>query len=335
MSETPSTGTKTHRPQRIFKGSWLRLFGTLLSSALFVWLLARQDWAATWQHLMSIPLWLALLVFLLYFTGMLLNTWRWRALLRTQGIRLPFVEALKIMLSGAFASNFLPSTIGGDAVRVVSLLRFRATLTLSMASVVMDRLLNVLATFTMLPFSLTVFPFQFGLKGLVNLLARFRAEPFSLALAGAFFPAGWLKKPVAKLHGWLIRLQGILRTWLSHPGTLLLLFVLSWLSTFVVYLAIWVLASALGMSVSLMQVIGVMAITYLVSLLPISLNGYGVREITLATLYMQIGATLEQASTLAVVTRFLLLLEALPGALWLSDALEVMRQKKVNGERAT
>jgi hypothetical protein len=36
---------------------------------------------------------------------------------------------------------------------------------------------------------------------------------------------------------------------------------------------------------------------------------------------MQLGASLEQASTLALITRFFMLLETLPGALWLPQIL--------------
>ena len=71
---------------------------------------------------------------------------------------------------------------------------------------------------------------------------------------------------------------------------------------------------------------GVMALTYVVSLLPISINGYGVREVAVTTLYVHLGGTLEQASTLAVVTRFILLLEALPGALWLSKSIPSVKK---------
>ncbi len=307
------------------KGRWLRLLGTLASSALFVWLLARQDWRTTYKHLMSIPLWLGLVVFLLYFSGMVLNAWRWSTLLRTQGLRLPFLEVLKIMLSGAFASNFLPSTIGGDSVRVVSLLRYEATLTVSMATVVMDRLLNVLAMFTLLPFSLTVFPIQFSLNIFPNFFSRFLLP--SILISTLSSAIGWLKEQQARVLRWFEHMVEILRVWVNCPKTLLLLFIISWLSSFVIFLAVWMLARALGIRVTLIQVIGVMTITYLVSMLPISVNGYGVREVTLTTLYVQIGASLEQASTLAVITRFMLLLEALPGALWLSDILQSIRPR--------
>ena len=66
---------------------------------------------------------------------------------------------------------------------------------------------------------------------------------------------------------------------------------------------------------------GINVLTYLLTLLPISVNGYGVREVAMTTLYMQLGASLEQASTLALITRFFMLMETLPGALWLPQIL--------------
>ncbi|HEX9617393.1 MAG TPA: lysylphosphatidylglycerol synthase transmembrane domain-containing protein [Anaerolineales bacterium] len=303
------------------KGKLVRWAGTLVSTALFVWLIARQDWARIWDHLANTPIWLLPLVFLLYFMGQVLNSLRWANLLRAQGLKVPFVEVLKMVLTGAFASNFLPSTIGGDTVRIVSLLRFNASWGVSVASVMMDRLLNVVAMFTILPFSFLVFgdPAIFFER-----IRGFEAEPL---LAGIGVANTRVEKYVAKVNRWFGRIWEILRAWVQHPRVLLGSFALSWSSSFIIFIAIWILARGLEMQVSLYQVMGVMALSYAVNLLPISINGYGVREIALTTLYMHIGASLEQASTLAVVTRFVLLIEALPGALWLPRAVPT-----VNGE---
>jgi len=284
-------------------------------------LIARQDWARIWDHLANTPIWLLPLVFLLYFMGQVLNSLRWANLLRAQGLKVPFVEVLKMVLTGAFASNFLPSTIGGDTVRIVSLLRFNASWGVSVASVMMDRLLNVVAMFTILPFSFLVFgdPAIFFER-----IRGFEAEPL---LAGIGVANTRVEKYVAKVNRWFGRIWEILRAWVQHPRVLLGSFALSWSSSFIIFIAIWILARGLEMQVSLYQVMGVMALSYAINLLPISINGYGVREIALTTLYMHIGASLEQASTLAVVTRFVLLIEALPGALWLPRAVPT-----VNGE---
>jgi uncharacterized membrane protein YbhN (UPF0104 family) len=92
---------------------------------------------------------------------------------------------------------------------------------------------------------------------------------------------------------------------------------ISWLSLLVVFLGVWILARGIQMPVSLLDVVAVSVIVYLLTLLPISVNGYGLREIVVTTLYLRLGASLEQASTLAIVTRFLSLAATLPGALWL------------------
>jgi uncharacterized membrane protein YbhN (UPF0104 family) len=73
------------------------------------------------------------------------------------------------------------------------------------------------------------------------------------------------------------------------------------------------------MNVTYWQVIGIQTVTYFLSILPISINGYGLREVAFTTLYTALGSSLEQASTLALVTRFLNVLSSLPGAIWLTS----------------
>jgi uncharacterized membrane protein YbhN (UPF0104 family) len=212
----------------------------------------------------------------------------------------------------------LPSTIGGDTLRAVGLLRYDVSLTLSAASVVLDRLMNVLAMMTFLPFSFAVFGNQLELFSTDTRSLNIN-EPSFLLLGLVSVAKGWTERWFLKLKNWFMRVWGIVKVWLHHPGVLVGAFVLSWLSSFVIFFGIWILARGLGMDIALYEVMGIMVLTYFISMLPISINGYGLREVAVTALYMQVGASLEQASTLAVITRFMLLLETLPGALWLSD----------------
>lgn len=315
----PSMDEATKKVRLPSKGQLIRWIGTLVSSVLFIGLLAQQDWEKTWESLINSPVWLLPFVFSLYFMSQMLNTMRWKVLLSAQDIQVPFLDALKIVLTGAFASNFLPSTIGGDTVRVISLLRYNPTWSVNVATVVLDRLINVLAMLTILPFSFIVF----GEQALALTISGFHYLPSSkgviLAYGGIVVAKNWLGRASSKLRAWVDGMWEILRVWFHRPRALILAFVLSWLSSLLVFVAIWVLARGLGMTIALYQVMGIMVLTYFLSMLPISINGYGLREVAVTTLYMQIGATLGQASTLAVITRFILLLEALPGALWLSN----------------
>jgi hypothetical protein len=64
---------------------------------------------------------------------------------------------------------------------------------------------------------------------------------------------------------------------------------------------------------------GITAMTYLITLLPISINGYGLRELAITFFYMRLGASAEQATIFALLSRFLLMAATIPGVLWLGN----------------
>jgi uncharacterized membrane protein YbhN (UPF0104 family) len=109
--------------------------------------------------------------------------------------------------------------------------------------------------------------------------------------------------------------------WASRPWAFVYAFLAAWPSNLFPMAATYLIAHQLGMNVSFWQVIGVQTATYFISQLLPSINGYGVRETAYTTLYAALGASLEQASTLALVTRFITVLATVPGALWLSRSV--------------
>lgn len=287
----------------------VRWLGALGSLALYGWLLSGLNWAVVATQLGSMS-WLVVAGALgLFVCGMGLNALRWYMLLRADAIDVRFAMVFRIVFAGAFASNFLPSTIGGDALRLVALgaAGNRAKMA---ASLVVDRALNVLAMLTILPIAWRVFGGAPG-AGVPNAL--------SAALVAHPFLAKWQQKVINLLH--------MLRRWLDRPGVLLRAFAVSWLSVLVMFVAVWLLANELGIAVALDQVMGAAAVMYLVLLLPISINGLGVREVAYTVLYMRFGATLEQATMLAVLTRVLATVQTLPGALWLPKVLAGATQR--------
>ena len=296
--------------------SWLRWGGTVVSALLFVWLIARQNWVEVWHHLQQLPLWLLPVALVFYMIGMLANAVRWQILLQAPQIRLPFLTTAKIVFTGAYVSNFLPSTIGGDTVRFIGLMHFTTDRAIGLAAVVVDRLVNLSAFLTVLPLSLLTF----GSPGLWPNL--FSTTSLGVPLFGmADFSSDLRPSITSMIKRWLARGRDTFQIWLTRPSLLLFAFCVSWLSIFVVFVAIWLVAQGLGIPVSLLQVMGVTGITYLLTLLPISVNGYGLREVAITTLYLPLGASLEQAATLAIITRFLSMIETLPGALWLSQVV--------------
>lgn len=283
--------------------STLRLAGTVLALGLLFWLLLQQDWTVIRSHLNRLPVWIMVIGFLLYLIGQVLNAWRWHVLLRAQEVAIKFGQTLRIVFAGAFASNVLPTTIGGDVLRLVSINAYTGNQGMSLASLVLDRLVNLAAFITVAPFSVTV------------LLAP-RLTPL---MHGA-----WFASPIlTKLKVWLVKVfrqfLDAYKLWANKPVYLIRAFIISWFSIFVIFLALWLMANSLGIVVRLDQVMGITAMTYLITLLPISINGYGLRELVITYFYMRLGASAEQAAIFALLSRFLLMAATLPGAFWLGS----------------
>ncbi len=283
---------------------WVKAIGTALALLLLLWLLWEQNWGALLSALGRLSAQSLGAALVLYWLGLLVNAWRWRTLLRGVGIPISWKKAVHLVLAGSFASNFLPSTVGGDALRVTGILDI-ADVNTAFASVVVDRALNVIAMYSFLPLTWktygTFLPVMGGSGGMVG-----------AGVLGGFWA------PVVK---WFKKFLGAMGAWMHSPRTLAAGLAISWLSLLPPFTATWILARALGIPVAWYEVAGATVISYTMGLLPISLNGYGVREVTVVGLYSLLGATTEQAVMLALVTRFLMVLSTLTGAPWVGEAV--------------
>jgi len=273
----------------------IRWLGTILATGLFIWLVAGQRWDVVLQKAVGIAPWAVCLSLAFYVVSYFFNTLRWCLLLWAQDVKISFWQAFRLVWAGIFASNFLFSTIGGDGFRVVGLLRYTTNKTMALGSVALDRIVNVTAMACLLPLSLAMFG---------NLLvAPMFAFPIPEKLRQLF------RRSFSKI-------TDVLRIWAAQPGVFVQAFLATWPSNLFPMAATYLIARQLEIDVSFWQVIGVQTAAYFINQLP-SINGYGLREASFVTLYSALGASIEQASTLALVTRFLSVAATLPGALWL------------------
>ena len=296
--------------KKIHKTNWksiLKWGGTLISLALFIWLLTRLDWQAAWSILKNMPIYSCILAILLLFLGQFMNSLRWYVLLKAKDVPITILEAFKIYLGGSFASNFLPSTIGGDSLRFLAIAKITNDQPLSLASVILDRVINLIATCTLIPFSITVLRTT-GININTDLFAFTGMAIFQ----GKIW--NWIKGMVKKY-------SDLFKSWTKKPTSLILAFGITWVSRFIIISSVWFLAKGIGIQISLWQVVGVNIVSYFITLLPISISGYGLREITTTTLYTMLGATLEQATALAVISRIFSTLVTLPGVIWMRQII--------------
>ncbi len=303
------------------------MIGRLLSfalkfavSAILLWLLARGiDLDTVGRQIIGAdPLWLIVAVLL---AGVVVPMAAIRWQLVTQAIDAPVSkrDALSITAIGWFFNQTLPSTIGGDAVRIFMAWRTGITKTGAVHGIVLDRLMGL---FVVLALATLFLPPL--LSGLSEDFQRWFLIAFIVAAYTGYFllfaMTGAFAERLDNFH--LVRLARALShdaraTLISlSPGGVIL--VLSVILQIVQIASIYVIAVALGLDVSFAAIMIALPAVLLISSLPISLAGWGVREQSMVLALGAMGVAATDALAISVLLGLSWIVIGLPGALvWL------------------
>jgi uncharacterized membrane protein YbhN (UPF0104 family) len=313
----------------ISRQTLLRLLGTVLAFALLFFLFSRQGWGEILEAVQRIPLGHFLLALALMFTSRLVVPARWHVLLRAAGVNISYSHSLRLALAGIFAANFLPTTIGGDIVRLAGALQLQADRAVTAASIAVDRLIGMAGMATALPL---------GAPAVWAWLLRPPGgAPASLRI-GLAAPAagGWWRKAWDLGMQTTRRLISAIGIWWGQPRTLLLSLAFSWGHMLAKFLSIWLLFAGMGEPLSLWRITGLWAFTYFLTLFPFSINGLGVQEISMVFVYSTIGgASMNVTLPAALLVRFLELAASLPGAFFLPGILTGTERSGAQNPEAT
>jgi uncharacterized membrane protein YbhN (UPF0104 family) len=291
----------------------LRWVGTLLAIGLLVYLLSREGWQEIRVALTHIEWWRFALALLLVMLSRLAVAARWHVLMHSAATGITFRQSVAITFAGLFASNFLPTTIGGDVVRLAGAMRLGFDKTVSLASLVVDRLVGMAGMALALPFALPAF-LDLGYAQSVG------DKPF------LFLSAPWLDRLKIGTARLFKRLVDALAIWLHQPRSLLAALACTVVHMLCTFAQVWLLLAGMGEHVSFWLIAGLWSATYFVTLLPISINGLGVQELSMAFFYTTFaGISQSNALTLALLMRLLQMLASLPGALTIPGLLEGRR----------
>ena len=122
---------------------WLKPLGTIALYALvFYW----TDASAILGQLSRARLDLAIAGVLLYAAGQSISAWRWKILLGPVQLQASYPRLLSFYFTGMFFNLFLPTIVGGDAVKALLLSRETGATARSTMSVFMERDLGLCAT---------------------------------------------------------------------------------------------------------------------------------------------------------------------------------------------
>lgn len=305
------------------KVPWQIALKVLVSAALMAFLLSSSDSAALMQQIRSVSAGWLLVALVLYLVMLMASAWRWGQLLRTQDVPVSTGRLLRSYLVATFFNNFLPSNIGGDVIRIRDTVAPAGSKTLATTIVVLDRgigligllVVAALATSALSASSATgapVWPLLLWIPGIVGLLALTGLVALPGTLRTVFVPLRRIRSEWVDLR--LDRLEGAFAKFRQHPGGLMNCFagaVLVQLTLVAFYLAV---AHSANIHVPVVHLAVLVPLSFVIQMLPVSMNGLGVREATFSYYFRMLGLPAESALVLSLLGAATILVFSLSGA---------------------
>ncbi len=279
------------------------------------------DWYELWRKLSDIRPPLVLLGFSLILLLQFIVVSRWYVLLRSLDAAVPLMPLLAFHLVGIFYSQFLPTNISGDLAKGYYLSRARVDRIKVVSSALVDRLIGLVSNGTLGLFALTQAPEVLDKLGISS---RFVTIILLGILGGILVGYGvlfFIQKWAQCLPQFLRSINDVLFCQAQHPITVMLAVLIS-VSHFLGWtFCIWLLAISVRITdISYFTVLLLLAAVNVVQFIPLSINGWGVREGTLVVFLGLYGVSAERAILLSLLIAFSgLMLAVVGGCLVLID----------------
>jgi len=288
-----------------------------LTAASLAYLLQKVDLAAAWQTGRTLPLGYFLAAIGLQAVQIVICALRWQAILRAISSPLPFMRAVGLFLIGNFFGQILPGAVGGDAVRIVATRRAGLGLAASINSVMLERAATVYALVLLTtlaePALLNRLP---QTPGLWLFPALTIGATFGLIFLAELdrLPESWRQW---KLVRGFVQLAADTRVCFLRVKNAVPIMGIALLGHVNLAVLIWVLGVGLGAPVGLIDCLVLVPPVILVATLPISIAGWGAREVAMITVFGLIGVPAAQATAMSVLFGLSTILIALPGGVLL------------------
>ena len=247
---------------------------------------------------------------------------RWREISADCGASLSVAQAVRYCMIGSFFNQTLPSSIGGDAMRLWLVGRGSAGWRAAAYSIFVDRAIGLIALGLLIAASL---PWSLRLiNDPQGRLALMFVDLVALAAAGGFLLLG-------RLHWrWLGHIRAVHHLRTCSVITNRAIFnrerwpKITFLSLLIHFLAVviaWCVVKAIAAPVLFGEIFLLVPPVMLITMLPISIAGWGVREASMAVTFGYAGlATGEGVNVSLLYGGVFLVVGALGGLVWIFSA---------------
>ena len=297
-----------------------RVLKIAVTVALYAVVFYTIDLAALSARLRTVELgWVALGV-VAYAAGQWLSAYKWWLMLRPVSLVVPYLRMVSFYFIGMFFNIFLPTIVGGDAVKAILLARETGAPARATMSVFMERnaglfallsIATVAAWFappvqvlglSLLPLTLLLWTGFIAANAVIANRHAYRLVDYLIALT-----------PLSRLRSRATSLYDALVPYRTARGVVSASIGLSFVFQATVILVVFLNANALAQHVPVSALAVFVPLISLAGMLPVSVNGLGIREALYLLLFGRIGIPSDVAVSLALLYFGVTLTASLPG----------------------
>lgn len=271
----------------------------------------------------------ALAVLTLFWFQAVMAALRWRWILRQLGHPLTASASVEAWLVGQCASQILPAVVGGDAARIIRLRRYHVPTTDAVISVVIDRFAGFVALVVLAAFTV---PMLTAYKTMLIPDEVFWAVGVSCLLVGILLLSlRWTANAaVFRRIPRLAHVQTALRAVRPTKEGLLLFALIGLGTNMTVIISAFLLGRELNPLMDLYSCFAILPLVSLLTFIPISIAGWGVREALMMSAFALIDVPATDALAVSIKLGLAnLALGLIGGIVWI-----VMPAKEIAGEPA-
>lgn len=261
---------------------------------------------------------------------------RWKLLINAQGIYVGFCRLYIYYLIGFFFNNFLPTNIGGDFSRIYNVGKHQNKMTESFASVFMERFIGFIAVFF-----LAVIAIAFNFQWIKNVSALYSLIVFAVSIGltiWIIFDARIrikIKNIIAKIgfmhvNEKLTKFYQSIYLFRESKKLILITLGISFLYQFSLIFVNVFAAKSVGSNPPILPIFFIIQITTLVCVIPVSINGLGVREYLYVQFLSMAGIAAYQIVAFQIVLFMINYMESLAGGFLFLVQKGINKIKSVN-----
>jgi glycosyltransferase 2 family protein len=259
--------------------------------------------------------------FALLWIGHYICIYRWRMLMRPLMPVISLSQLFGIYCIGLFFNLTFPTVVGGDVVKMYYAGKPSKCYAQSFAATFLDRDAGMFAMMIIACTAILIYPVIVpGIS--VSLIVWGAFIAFVLGNIGIFSPyfhgvlTGLLHRVnLSKIAKKVDTISSAFQIMGKHKGVLLASLVISFFNQLLVIAVTWIMALGLRLDISIIYFLIFVPVITLISMIPISLNGMGLREYAFMSLFGAVGVLHASCIALGVLSSIVIILSSLPGGI--------------------